>query len=105
MLFGFVRLTTNPRVFEAPLSTAAGLSQLDAWLSAPRARLLHPGRDHWQLLGRLLEQTGTAGNLTTDAHRAALAIEHRATLASFDADFHRFAGLSLEHLGTPQQMP
>jgi len=36
---------------------------------------------------------GTGGNLTTDAHLAALAIEHGAELCSCDADFSRFAGL------------
>jgi predicted nucleic acid-binding protein len=50
------------------------------------------------LLGALLIGAGTAGNLTTDAHLAAIAIEHGATLASFDRDFIRFAGLKFEHL-------
>jgi predicted nucleic acid-binding protein len=59
---------------------------------------VHPTRRHAQLLRELLEQAGTAGNLTTDAHLAALAIEHGATLATFDGDFHRFSELRLEYL-------
>jgi uncharacterized protein len=63
------------------------------------ARCRHPsGRRHLAIWRRLLEPTGTAGNLTTDAHLAALAIEQGATLTTFDGDFHRFADLELEYL-------
>ena len=55
--------------------------------------VLHPGPRHAELLSELLEPLGTAGNLTTDAHLAALALEHRAELCSADADFSRFPGL------------
>ena len=68
------------------------------WLAAPAVTLLHPGEQHLPLLARLLIGAGTAGNLTNDAHLAALAIEHGATLVSFDRDFARFAGLSFELL-------
>lgn len=64
---------------------------------ARRARA-SPTDRHEQLLGRLLIAAGSAGNLTTDAHLAALAIEHGATLASFDRDFERFNGLDFERL-------
>jgi predicted nucleic acid-binding protein len=74
------------------------LDQLDAWLSATAATLIHPGPRHMELLRSLLEHTGTAGNLTTDAHLAALALEQRATLATFDGDFHRFPSLKLDYL-------
>ena len=43
--------------------------------------------------GVLLRSAGVAGNLTTDAHLAALAIEHGATVLSFDRDFARFEGV------------
>jgi predicted nucleic acid-binding protein len=71
---------------------------VDGWLSHPGAMVLHPGPRHAALLGALLIGAGTAGNLTTDAHLAAIAIEHGATVASFDRDFSRFAGLRFEHL-------
>jgi predicted nucleic acid-binding protein len=48
---------------------------------------------HAEILGRLLKSAGTAGNLTTDAHLAALAIEHGATILTFDRNFARFEGV------------
>jgi toxin-antitoxin system PIN domain toxin len=92
-LLVFVRLVTNPRVFESPLRVEESLDIVDAWLSAPSATVLHPGPRHAVLLRQLLEPLGTAGNLTTDAHLAALALEHDAELCSADADFSRFPGL------------
>jgi toxin-antitoxin system PIN domain toxin len=97
-LLGFVRITTKPAVCTNPLSPMKALDQLDAWLSATAATLIHPGPRHMELLRSLLEHTGTAGNLTTDAHLAALALEQRATLATFDGDFHRFPSLKLDYL-------
>ena len=70
------------------------------WLAAPGARVLHPTERHEPILSRLLLGAGTGGNLTTDAHLAALAIEHGATLGSFDRDFERFAGLDFEALSS-----
>ena len=67
-------------------------------LDHPHAHVLNPGARHAGLLGRLLSGSGAAGNLTNDAHLAALSIEHRATLGSFDHDFERFAGLDFELL-------
>jgi predicted nucleic acid-binding protein len=71
---------------------------VDEWLAQPPAAIVHPGRRHLRIWRDLLEPSGTAGNLTTDSHLAALAIEHGATLASFDGDFHRFRGLDFEYL-------
>jgi uncharacterized protein len=68
-------------------------------LAQPPATILHPGRRHLAICRELLEAAGTAGNLTNDAHLAALAIENGATLASFNGDLHRFAGLELDYLG------
>jgi toxin-antitoxin system PIN domain toxin len=97
-LLGFLRLTTNGRVFPLPMPVDEALRIVDGWLSHPGAMVLHPGPRHAALLGALLIGAGTAGNLTTDAHLAAIAIEHGATVASFDRDFSRFAGLRFEHL-------
>ena len=93
VLLAFVRLTTNPRVFANPLQPGEALDHVDAWLAQPCATVLHPGGTHAAVLRRLVEPLGTSGNLTTDAHLAALAIEHGAELCSADADFSRFAGL------------
>ena len=98
VLLAFVRIATNPRVMAAPLSPSAAFDQIEEWLAQSPAVLLHPGRRHLRIWRELSESSGTAGNLTTDAHLAALAIEHGASLASFDGDFHRFASLELEYL-------
>lgn len=95
VLLGFVRIATR---MPSPLTVAEALDTIDEWLERPNAEIVHPTRRHPRLLRALLEPTGGAGNLTTDAHLAALAIEHGATLASFDGDFHRFAGLEFEYL-------
>jgi toxin-antitoxin system PIN domain toxin len=92
-LLAFVRLVTSPRVFDSPLRIDESLDIVEAWLAAPCATVLHPGPRHAVLLRQLLEPLGSAGNLTTDAHLAALALEHDAELCSADADFSRFPGL------------
>jgi uncharacterized protein len=93
VLLAFIRLGTNPRVFARPLSGPEALDLVDSWLAQPNATVLHPTDRHGQLLRELLAPVGTAGNLTSDAHLAALSIEHGAELCSGDADFGRFAGV------------
>lgn len=97
-LLTVVRLATNPAVFDPPLSPEKALDLIDGWLAQPCATVIHPTDRHPAILRELLEAAGTAGNLTSDAHLAALAIEHGATLSSFDADFRRFSGLRVELL-------
>ncbi len=92
-LLAFLRLSTSPRLFESPLPVDEAFDIVDAWLAAPCATVLHPGPRHATLLRQLVVPAGTAGNLTSDAHLAALALEHDAELCSADADFSRFAGL------------
>jgi predicted nucleic acid-binding protein len=72
---------------------APGRITVSTWIDRPQAGILHPGERHADIVFGLLKELGTAGNLTTDAHLAALAIEHQAELHSTDADFSRFAGL------------
>ena len=98
-LLAFIRIATNPRIMGAPLEVSEAFDQIEEWLAQPPATMLHPGRRHLGVWRELLESSGPAGNLTTDAHLAALAIEHGATVATFDADFHRFGGLKLEYMG------
>lgn len=93
VLLGFVRLTTNPAVFRRPLDTAEALDYIDRWLDTSIATVIEPTPRHASVLRDLLSPFGTAGNLVTDAHLAALAIEHGAELCSADRDFGRFAGL------------
>lgn len=95
-LIGFVRLSTHPAVFERPLSSQQAMGQVDAWLGAGPATVLHPGPQHPTRLTEMLAAVGAAGNLTNDAHLAALAVEHKASLVSFDSDFSRFPGVRWE---------
>ena len=97
-LLGFIRLATRRGILARPMALEDALAVVRAWLGAPGARVLHPTERHEPVLSRLLVAAGSGGNLTTDAHLAALAIEHGATLASFDRDFERFAGLDFEAL-------
>ena len=90
VLLAFVRLATNPRVFDAPLTVAEALDLADSWLDRPNVTIVHPTDRHSRLLRELLMPLGTAGNLTSDAHLAALSIEHGAELCSGDSDFARF---------------
>jgi toxin-antitoxin system PIN domain toxin len=93
-LVGFIRIATNPAVFSSPLSTAGAFEYVESWLGAPVATVVQPTDRHAVRLRELLESIGsTAGNLTSDAHLAALAIEHGAELFSHDTDFARFEGL------------
>ena len=98
VLVGFIRISTHKSILPRPLTIEQALLFVDEALHAPSAQLTHPTDRHALLVGRLLLGAGKAGNLANDAHLAALAIEHDATLVSFDHDFRRFAGLRLELL-------
>jgi toxin-antitoxin system PIN domain toxin len=93
VLLAFVRLSTRAVVFERPLDSDEALDLVEGWLDQPCATVVEPTVRHAATLRDLLRPLGTAGNLTTDAHLAALAIEHGAELCSYDVDFSRFAGL------------
>jgi toxin-antitoxin system PIN domain toxin len=95
-MVGFVRVATNPSAFVRPWAAADALDLLDEWVAQPSATVVHPTDRHAAVLRDLLTPLGTAGNLTSDAHLAALAIEHGATLCSCDNDFSRFPGLRWE---------
>ena len=89
-MLGFVRLVTNRRVFSNPLSLQEAVNYVDRWLEQPNVVIVVPTPTHWPLAKDLLNSSGAAGNLTTDAHIAALAVEHGYTVHSNDADFGRF---------------
>jgi hypothetical protein len=90
---GFVRLMTHRDVLLVPMHPAHALAHVRAWLARPQVEPLDPGPRHVEILERLLQELGVGGNLTTDAHLAALAIEHQCELHSNDGDFARFPGL------------
>jgi toxin-antitoxin system PIN domain toxin len=92
-LLAFLRLVTNPRVFERPEPVEHAWRQIEAWLNCAVAWIPQPTDRHRDVLGKLLGSHGARANLVPDAHLAALAIEHGLTLYSADADFARFSGL------------
>lgn len=93
VILAFLRLTTRPGLFRYPLPIDTAFDVVASWLHQPSAIIVHPSPRHLQILHELLLPLGTGGNLTSDAHLAALAIEHRAELYSSDNDFVRFKGL------------
>jgi uncharacterized protein len=93
VILAFLRLTTNARIFERPLSVERAVAYVEEWLAQPAVTTVTPGKSHWMILRNLLRDSGTGGNLTTDAHIAALAIEYGHTVYSTDNDFKRFKGL------------
>ena len=96
VVLGFLRLSTRGGVLPKPLVPAQALNLVEEWLNQPLFVLVHPGAQHWSIFRALLEGSGTAGNLTTDAHLASLAIEYDATLcSSSDSDFAKFSALKV----------
>jgi uncharacterized protein len=93
-LLSFLRLVTNPRVFEHAESIGNAWNQVLAWLACETTWVPEPTESHAELLGAFLALPGVHANLVPDAHLAALAIEHGLTLCSVDSDFARFPGLS-----------
>jgi toxin-antitoxin system PIN domain toxin len=93
VLLAFMRVSTNPRILERPLSIDEANQIVSAWLARTNVIVLNPGHSHWGILQTLLAEGQAIGPLVTDAHLAALAIEHGAILATADRDFARFPGL------------
>jgi len=92
-MLGFVRITTNRKVVARPLPVQDVMKRLQAWLALPHVHIAQPSDSHSARLRAELERLGSAGNLTTDAHLAVLAMERGYVLYSTDTDFARFTGL------------
>jgi len=90
---GFIRVMTHPRILIRPMAVHAAVAAVELWYAAPPVLLVNPGERFPALFFSFLRQMGVAGNLTTDAQLAALAVEHQAVLCTNDADFVRFSGL------------
>ena len=96
-ILAFLRITTSPIALTSPLLLPEAIAIIEDLLQRPQVLVLHPGDRHWSVLQRQLTSGQAAGNLTTDAHLAALAIEHGALLCTTDRDFSRFPGLRWEN--------
>ena len=90
---GFVRLMTNPRIVASPLTPEQAVSDVRGWLHHDHIFLLNPGPEHLDLLLGYLVAVSAGADWVTDAHIAALAVEHGAVVHSNDADFGRFPGV------------
>jgi toxin-antitoxin system PIN domain toxin len=89
----FLRIITNERLFDPPLTPEQATNAVDSWLGAPNIHIIEPGLLYWTILRDLILKHDVRGSLVSDAHLAALAIEHDATLYTADSDFRRFSGL------------
>ena len=94
-LLAFVRITTRAGIMRKPLSVEQAVGFIDSWLAQPYVTFVGPTETHWPVFRNMLVSNGTVGNLTSDAHLAALAIERGCELASADNDFRRFTGVTL----------
>ena len=95
-LLAFLRVGTNPTVFERPLTVDDATGVISGWLARPNVGIVQPTRRHFELVAQLARSGKARGPLLMDAHLAALSIEHGATLFTSDRDFARFHGLRLE---------
>ena len=93
VILAFLRLTTRSGILRKPLPPERAMAFAEEWLAQPYVRAVGPGQGHWPILRKLLQDSGTAGNLTSDAHLAAVALELGASICSTDGDFERFPGV------------
>ncbi len=92
-VLGFLRVVTNPRIFRVPLRIDRAVAVVDEWLEQQAVEIVLPTPRHWSTLRGLLTEGQAGGPLTTDAHVAALSIEHGAVVYTTDRDFTRFPGV------------
>ncbi len=97
VISGFIRVVTNPRVFNPPSTLDRSFAFVDSLLKRPQARIVGPGPNHMDIFERLCRESGATGKLVADAQHAAVAIEHGCTMVSTDSDFSRFPALRWQH--------
>jgi len=97
VLSGFVRIATNPRIFDPPSSLENAFAFVSSLVERPTARIVGPGPDHLEIFERLCREAAATGKLVADAQHAAIAVEHGCTMVSTDSDFSRFAGVRWHH--------
>jgi toxin-antitoxin system PIN domain toxin len=94
VLTAFIRIATNTRLHQRPLTLKEAVERVQSWIEQPCVRIIQPEEQHWEILQRMLYDGNATANLVSDAHLAALAIEHNCELCSTDADFARFPRLN-----------
>lgn len=93
----FVRIVTNPKIWDEPTSVEDALEFIERLRSRSNARPLTHGVASWNIFARLCREAKARGKLVADAYHAALALEHGCELVTADGDFARFAGLRYRH--------
>ena len=93
VLNAFIRIGTNVRLHQRPLTLKEATARVQSWFDQPCVRIVQPTDQHWAIFQRMLRSGNAGGNLVSDAHLAALAVEHNCMLHSTDGDFARFRGL------------
>jgi len=93
VLNAFIRIGSNARLHQRPLTLQEAAERVQSWFDQSWVRILQPTDQHWTIFQQMLRSGNAVGNLVSDAHLAALAVEHNAVLHSTDADFSRFRGL------------
>ena len=96
VLLAFIRLSTKVGLFPRPLPAEGAVARVGAWIDQPPSVILVPTPRHADLLGSLLSEVGAGANLVSDAHLAALALEHNGRVVTYDSDFGRFRGVRWE---------
>jgi len=93
VLTAFIRIGTNVRLHRRPLTLGEAVERVQSWFDQPCVRIIHPGEQHWAIFQVMLRDGKAIGSLVSDAHLAAMAVEHNCILQSTDMDFARFKGL------------
>lgn len=96
-LGGFLRIVTNPRIFQPATPMELALAFCGQLMARPTAAFLQPGARHWAIMVDLIERSDVRGAMVSDAYLAALAIEHGCELVTTDSDFARFPSLRWRH--------
>lgn len=97
VLSAFIRISTNPRLHQRPLTLEEAITRIQSWLEQPCVRILQPSTEHWRIFQEVLRSGNATGNLVSDARLAAFAIEHNCRLCSSDMDFARFPTLKWDN--------
>jgi len=93
VLTAFIRIGTNARLHQRPLTLREAIQRVQRWIDQPCVRILEPTDQHWSIFQQMLREGNATANLVSDAHLAALAVEHNCSLHSTDTDFSRFPSL------------
>ena len=103
VLTAFMRIATNARLHQRPLTLKEAVDRLQSWFDQPCVRMIHPTEQHWDIFQRMLREGNATANLVSDAHLAAMAVEYSCDLCSTDADFARFPGLKWRNPVNPKK--